>query len=110
MPTINAVGERSFFGRSNTEVQVEHLKERFVEISKPELGMVQGVKTKLLLKESASPVFKRARTAHYVLRTGVDEELKRLEHEGVLKPLEVSDGATPIVCVPKRRQTSAHIW
>ena len=31
----------------------------------------------------------------------MDEELKLLEHEGVLKPLEVSDWATPTVCVPK---------
>ena len=31
----------------------------------------------------------------------MDEEPKRLKHEGVLKPVEVSDWATPIVCVPK---------
>ena len=29
------------------------------------------------------------------------EELKRLENQGFLKPVEVSDWATPIVCVPK---------
>ena len=31
----------------------------------------------------------------------VEEELKRLENLGVLKPVEVSDWATPIVFVPK---------
>ena len=31
----------------------------------------------------------------------VKEELKRLENLGVLKPVEVSDWATPIVFVPK---------
>ena len=85
----------------NTDIQVEHLRERFVEIFKPEVGTVQGVTTKLLLKESASPAFKRARPAHYVLPSAVEEELTRLEHEGVLKPEEVSDWATPTVHVPK---------
>lgn len=85
----------------NTDIHVEHLRERFVEIFKPEVGTVQGVTTKLLLKESASPAFKRARPAHYVLPSAVEEELKRLEHEGVLNPEEVSDWATPTVRVPK---------
>ncbi|KAK2566687.1 Uncharacterized protein P5673_009357, partial [Acropora cervicornis] len=67
----------------------------------PEVGTVQGVTTKLLLKESASPAFKRARPAHYVLPSAVEEELTRLEHQGVLKPEEVSDWATPTVHVPK---------
>ena len=31
----------------------------------------------------------------------MEEELKRLEHEGVLKPEEVSEWATPTVCVTK---------
>ena len=34
----------------NTDIQVEHLRERFVEIFKPELGTVQGVTLKLLLQ------------------------------------------------------------
>ena len=88
----------------NTDIQVEHLRERFVEIFKPEVGTVQGATTKLLLKESASPAFKRARPAHYVLPSAVEEELKRLEREGVLKPEEGNDWATPTVRVPK----SAH--
>ena len=37
----------------------------------------------------------------YALRPAVEEELKRMENEGILKPVEVSDWATPIVCVPK---------
>ena len=65
------------------------------------MGKVKGVAAKLHMKENATPVFQRARLVPYVLRPTVEEELKRLENEGVLKPVEVSDWATPIVWVPK---------
>ena len=87
-------------GQDN-DVRIERLKERYTEIFKPELGTVVGVTAKLHLKEDATPVFQRARPVPYVLRSAVEEELKRMEVEGVLKPVEVSDWATPIVCVPK---------
>ena len=41
-----------------------------------------------------------ARPVPYALRSAVEDELKRMESEGVLKPVEVSEWATPIVCVP----------
>ena len=85
----------------DNDVWVERLKEQYREIFKPELGTVKGVKAKLYLKENAKPVFQRARPVPYALRPAVEEELKRMESEGVLKPIEVSDWATPIVCVPK---------
>ena len=85
----------------DSDVRVERLKEQYAEIFKPELRTVQGVTAKLHLKESAMAVFKRARPVPYALRSAVEEELQGLERVGVLKTLEVSDWATPIVCVPK---------
>ena len=73
------------------------------------LGTVQRVTANLQLKESAMPVFKRARPLPYTLRSVVEEELQRLEQEGVLKPVEVSDWAAPIVCV-RKRDGSVRIW
>ena len=61
------------------------------------MGKVKGVAAKLHMKENATPVFQHARRVFYALRPTVEEELKRLENEGVLKPVEVSDWATPIV-------------
>ena len=83
------------------DVRAELLKEQYREIFKPELRTVKGVKAKLHLKENAKPVFQRARPVPYALRPAVEEELKRMESDGVLKPIEVSDWATPIFCVPK---------
>ena len=85
----------------DNDVRVERLKEQYREIFKPELGTVKGVKAKLYLKANAKPVFQRARPVPYALRPDVEEELKRMESDGVLKPIEVSDWATPIVCVLK---------
>ena len=85
----------------DNDIRIERLKERYAEIFKPELGTVKGVTAKLHLKENATPVFQRARPVPYALRSAVEDELKRMENEGVLEPVEVSDWATPIVCVPK---------
>ena len=56
-----------FSAVQDTDVRVEHLKEQYAEIFKPELGTVQGV--------SAIPVFKRACPVPYALRSAVEEEL-----------------------------------
>ena len=85
----------------DNDIRIERLKERYAEIFKPELGTVKGVTAKLHLKENATPVFQRARPVPYALRSAVEDELKCMENEGVLEPVEVSDWATPIVCVPK---------
>ena len=85
----------------DNDVGVERLKEQYRGIFKPELRTVKGVKAKLYLKENAKPVFQRARPVPYALRPAVEEELKRMESDGVLNLIEFSDWATPIVCVPK---------
>ena len=92
-------GQFSIYQDSNE--RVECLKGQYAEIFKPEFGTVKGVAAKFHLKENTTPVFQRARLVPYVLRPTVEEELKRLKHEWVLKPVEVSDWATPIVWVPK---------
>ena len=46
---------------------------------------------KLHPKENAKPVFQRPHPVPYALRSAVEEELKRMENDGVLNPVEVSD-------------------
>lgn len=84
-------------GQENDE-RIEHLKERYAEIFKVELGTVKGVTATLHLKENAKPVFQRARPVPYAIRPAVEKELKRMEEEGII---EVSEWATPIVSVPR---------
>ena len=37
----------------------------------------------------------------HALRPAVEKELKKMEDEGIIEPVEVSNWATPIVCVAK---------
>ena len=54
-----------------------------------------------MVKENATPQYFKTRPVAYALRDKVAAELSRLEKEGVLKKVESSDWATPIVPVFK---------
>ena len=100
---------KNLFSPSNGQVVVdgendeciEHLKECYAEIFKPEPGTVKGVTAKLHLKDNMKPVFQKARPVPYALHPAVEKELKKMEDKGIIEPVEVSNWATPIVCVPK---------
>ncbi len=66
------------------------------------LGTIKGFKADIKLQNGAKPVFCKARTVPYALRQKVEEELDRLESLRVVKKVERSDWACPIVCVPKK--------
>ena len=87
--------------RDNDE-RIERLKERYAEIFKTELRTVKGVTAKLHLKDNVKPVFQKARPVPYALHPAVEKQLKKMEDEGIIEPVEVSNWATPIVCVPTR--------
>ena len=90
-----------FVVKGDNDERIERLKERYAEIFKPELGTVKGVTANLHLKDNVKPVFQKARPVPYLLRPTVEKELKKMEDEGIIEPVEVSNWATPIVCVPK---------
>ena len=56
---------------------------------------------KLHVEAEAQPLFFKARTAPFALRQKVEQELERLEQEGVVEPVKFSDLAAPIVPVMK---------
>ena len=75
----------------DTEIRVEGLKKLYAEVFKPQQGTVKDVTAKLHIKENATPVFQLPRPVPNALRSAAEEELKRMENDGVLKPVEVSD-------------------
>lgn len=83
----------SFHGQfsvsQDKEIRVERLKKLYADVFKQELGTIKGVMAKLHVKGNATPVFQRPRLVPYALRSAVEEE--RMENNGVLKPVEVSD-------------------
>ncbi|XP_038072087.1 uncharacterized protein K02A2.6-like [Patiria miniata] len=80
---------------------IAELKSEYKDIFQPELGTVRGVKATLHVKEDAIPVFHKARTVPLALRPAVEKELARMEQETIIYPVDFSEWATPLVCVPK---------
>ena len=89
-----------FVVEPDNDERIVRLNERYAEIFKPELGIVKDVTAKLHFKDNVKPVFQKARPVPYALRPAVEKELKKMEDKGIIEPVEVSNWATPIVCVP----------
>ena len=51
--------------------------------------------------ENVKPIYYKARPLPYAMRTKVDNELKRLEENGIIEPVKFSDWAAPVVPVLK---------
>ena len=74
-------------------------------VFKPGLGTVKGITAKLEMKPDARPKFCKARPVPYALQEAVEAEYKRLESEGIVKRVEFSEWATPMVHDPKQMET-----
>ena len=85
-----------------TQQQLESLLDTYADVFEDKLGTFKSAKAKITLKEGSQPQFRKARQVPYSLRPKVEEELKRLQSEGILSKVEWSDWATPIVPVPKQ--------
>ena len=73
------------------------------------LGTLKGFEAKIYIDPQAQPKFYRARPIPYALRDKVFQELQRLQDEGTLEPVEMSDWAAPMVPVLKSDKTSVRI-
>ena len=92
---------KGHFTHAIVEDMLDLFKSSYPDVFKKELGTVVGVKASLKRLEDASPVFMKARTVPFALRTAVENELARMETEGIIHKINYSDWATPLVCVPK---------
>jgi hypothetical protein len=70
------------------------------------LGTLKGFKAKIYVDTDAVPRFHPARS---VQRDRVDKELKRLQEEGTLEPVDISEWADPIVAVLKSDKNSVRL-
>ena len=84
-------------GRVSREASVAPILDKYGEVFTPELGTIHPFKATLACKEHTRPIFKKARPVPYSQRGDVEEELERLEMQGVLEKVTHSDWASPIV-------------
>ena len=74
-------------------------------VFKPGLGTVKGITAKLEMKPDVRPKFCKARPVPYALQEAVAAEYNRLASEGIVKRVEFSEWATPMVHDPKQMET-----
>ena len=66
-----------------------------------ELGTVKDVKATIHVDPDATPRFFKARSLPFSLKKKVEQELERLQQQGVIAPVQLSDWAAPVVPVIK---------
>ena len=72
--------------RSLEEVLAKH-----ESLFRPELGKAEGIEVKLYLDPEAIPRFCKAHSVAYALQEKVENELQRLETEGNIEPVQMTD-------------------
>ena len=85
--------------------KLQKLLEDHNSVFKSAAGCLLDVKVTLYSKPDTTPKFYRARQPPHALREAMEEELSRLQRDGIVEPVDHSDWATPIVPVRKRDGT-----
>ena len=66
------------------------------------LGMLKGIEAKISADPGATPKFLKARPVPYALKAKVEQELERLQKEGIMSAVDFTEWAAPIVSVVKQ--------
>ena len=85
-----------------TKEHLQTMLDKYSDVFEDKLGTFKSAKAKLTLKEDSQAHFCKACPVPYALRPKVEEELRRLQNEGILMKVECSEWVTPIVPVPKK--------
>ena len=82
--------------------RLQTMPDKYSDVFEDKLGTFTSAKAKLTLREDSQAHFCKARAVPYALRPKVEEELRRLQKEGILTKVEWSEWGTPIVPVSKK--------
>ena len=85
----------------NVECSIESLKGKYPGVFSDKLGCLKNFLVNIPVPEEAKPIFFKPRSVPYALKSRVDQELDKLEKQGVWKRVEYSRWAAPIVPVLK---------
>ena len=80
---------------------LESLLDKYKEVFTPGQGTIKDFKAHIKVKPGTTPKFYKPRPVPYSMKEKVEKELDRLESNGIIKKVERSEWAAPIVVVPK---------
>jgi len=86
----------------NTKQQLHSILQKYKKIFESNLNSIKDTKARLTLKKDLQPVFLKHRTVPFKLLPLVEKELENLEKAGILRKVNTSEWATPIVPVLKK--------
>ena len=93
---------QNVFHQISSLTELSSLCTKYANVFKDELGIVSLHKATLQVQPEAIPKFHKARPVPFAIKEAVGAELDRLECEGILKKVDHSVWAAPIVVVPKK--------
>ena len=74
-------------------------------VFRDELGTIEGEKARLLVDPRVRPKFYKPRPVLFALKHKVENELNRLEEEGIIQKVQSAEWAAPIVPIMKEDGT-----
>ncbi|XP_065087039.1 uncharacterized protein K02A2.6-like [Ochlerotatus camptorhynchus] len=83
------------------DAALEEVLGKYPKVFEGSIGKISHVQANLPLKNGARPVFLKARKMPFNMLKAVEDELEKLDAEGVLTKVNSSNWATPIVPVKK---------
>ena len=84
---------------------LEEILKCHMTVFQNELGTIQGTTAKIHVDPNICPKFCKARPIPFTLHKKVEDELERLEKEGIIERKQFSEWAAPIVPVRKEDGT-----
>jgi hypothetical protein len=81
--------------------ELKEVLETHKEVFTEELGTLEGTTAKIYANQDAQPKFVKARPVPFAMKIPLEQELERLQREGIISPVEFSDWASPILTVAK---------
>lgn len=88
-----------------TDPSLQVLLKKHSSLFREQLGTLKDASAKLFVPLQAQPRFYKPRPVAYALKSKVEKELDRLQEAGIIKPVQFSDWAAPIVPVVKQDGT-----
>ena len=86
---------------NQAESKLRTLITQYSEVFEEGLGTFTGPKAKIHVEADAVPKYCKARPVPYAMKEKIEEELKRLQEEGTIEPVQYSEWAAPIVPILK---------
>jgi len=80
---------------------VHDLENQFSKLFGDDLGKIPKFKGQIKLRENTKPIFKKARSLPYAIKDKVENEIDKLERDGVISKVNFSQWGTPVVPIMK---------